>query len=125
MEFPGKAEFYGNGSGEAQGCVEAREFVGLRIRQGIHEIRTSEFSGEAEGGGGFDWVKRERERHGNEVEARGIGDEVERGQAMELEREGDLSGQGGGRGCRVLGMGREGWGEVWDEDARWRGGESR
>ena len=32
------------------GCGEAEEFVGLRIRQGIREFRTSEFGGEVEEG---------------------------------------------------------------------------
>ena len=36
---------------------------------------------------------RERERQGNGVEPRGVGDEVEHGQATELEREGNLSGR--------------------------------
>ena len=47
---------------------------------------------------------------------------------MELERERDLSGRGGGRGCRILRMGRNGRERLIansGEDARWRGGESR
>ena len=60
--------------------------------------------------------ERERERQCNGVEMRGVGDEVELGSATELERERFLGtglAGGGGRGCRVLWMGRETTGGEW------------